>query len=268
MSKIRYFSKSIDDKLIADEKKINHADFINIGNPISVYRDGVEQTISSMYLKITTLVDFLTISLKSLQSDKRFTIAYYGCGNGYNARQILRLVNEINNKLKLRIVYIDVSSELLYEADKRSNFMKLNSNIDFDWELVQIDLSDASSISKFTDHFLGNFNFSFSVKCFHNTFIKINRDIARMISLCNSKDSVFLNQFYGHNFYSSFKQFIKLIIGKRYSNSIYPDRFLANLYLKYNGFDLQYRVTSMSMSEVFKTNHFKRLSIESYYLKK
>ena len=123
MAKIRYFSKSTDDKLIADEKKINNADFINIGNPISVYRDGVEQTLSSMYLKITTLVDFLTISLKSLQSDKRFTIAYYGCGNGSNARQILRLVNEINNKLKLRIVYIDVSSALLYEADKRSNLI-------------------------------------------------------------------------------------------------------------------------------------------------
>ena len=55
MAKIRYFSKITDDKLIADEKKINNADFINIGNPISVYRDGVEQTISSMYLKITTL---------------------------------------------------------------------------------------------------------------------------------------------------------------------------------------------------------------------
>ena len=89
-----------------------------------------------------------------------------------------------------------------------------------------------------------------------------------MISLCSSKDSVFLNQFYGHNLYSSFKQLIKLIIGKRYSNSIYLDRVLANLYPKYNGFDLQYRVTSMSMSEVFKSNHFKRLSIESYYLKK
>ena len=87
-----------------------------------------------------------------------------------------------------------------------------------------------------------------------------------MISLCSSKNSVFLNQFYGRNLYSSFKQLIKLIIGKRYSNSIYLDRVLANLYLKYNGFDLQYRVQSRSISSVFKTNHFKRLSIESYYL--
>ena len=214
MAKIRYFNKILDEKLISTEKEINNSDFINIGNPISIYRDGVEQTLSSMLLKTSTLVDFLSISLKSLQSDGRFTIAYYGCGNGSNARQILRLVNEINNNLKLRIVYIDVSSALLNEADRRSDFMKLNSNIDFDWELVQIDLTDASSISKFTEHFRGNFNFSFSIKCFHNTNIKIKSDIARMISLCSLKNSVFLNQFYGHNLYSSFKQLIKLLIGK------------------------------------------------------
>ena len=40
MAKIRYFSKITDDKLIADEKKFNNADFINIGNQFQFIETG------------------------------------------------------------------------------------------------------------------------------------------------------------------------------------------------------------------------------------
>ena len=108
---------------------------------------------------------------------------------------------------------------------------------------------------------------AFSIKFFHNTPVKITREMARFLSSIMTIGGIFILQCYG-----SQRRMDEVINGLNrvrrhgYSNSVSVDRILARWFLKNAGFRLVYKTTNKaSDSGVF--NHFQHARYDYYFEK-
>jgi len=264
--KIKYYDKQIDELLIQDEEQYNNFDQINIGNPIDIYKNEEERDLFRFLIKSSVALIFLSEYFEQ----KRITLLDYGCGNGQNSRIFAKgLFDSIKgSELLVHTVFLDVSSILLKEAASRSESFK-QQYPNFTYELVQINFNNPESIDSFAKDYNSSVDFAFSIKCFHNTTVKINKDISYMISTTLKRGGVFCQQFYIHDStISLIKNCIKLIIGRKYAHSIPLDIFLADGHLRRHGLEKVYDVRQKNRSKgLIKTNHFYQHALENYYLK-
>lgn len=192
--KIHFYSKEIDEKLKSDEQHINTANNINIGNLISVYERERERDLFRFLIKPSVLAIFLHELIQ--KNNSILTIVDLGCGNGTNSRIIAKgIFDSLGLGIKVNVVYMDVSSDLLKESDKRSiEFQRAYKN--FSWELIQIDFNNKNHLSQFANDYNEIADFVFSIKFLHNVNLKINKDIANFIASITKNNGFFLNQFY------------------------------------------------------------------------
>ncbi|MYM61071.1 methyltransferase domain-containing protein [Vibrio sp. OCN044] len=265
---IKYFSKETSDKILGQGKKFNVVSDVYIGNKIITYRDEKERTLFNFLLKSSVLSKFLNhIMDNNLNS---VTILDLGCGNGSNSRIIAKsIIDNFGEEVRVKIIYVDVSSELLEESEIRTNDLADKLGIGIDYELVQVDFRDDDSLVEFANEYKNAADLVFSIKFFHNTPLKISRKKAEIIStVCKSK-GVFLCQFYlNSGITSKLKSFIKSIFKIPYENSIATDRFLADRNLCKQGFHKEYSVKSHSCGDILNYNHFTKNSIELYWIKR
>ena len=264
--KIKYYDKQIDELLIQDEEQYNKFDQINVGNPIDIYKNEEERDLFRFLIKPSVA----SIFLGRYFDKKRITLLDYGCGNGQNSRILAKGVfDSINDsELSVHTIFLDVSSILLKEAESRSESFK-EQYPNFTYESVQVNFNNPDSIDSFAKDYNSSVDFAFSIKCFHNTTVKINKDISYMIATTLKRGGVFCQQFYiVDSTISLINFFIKLIIGRKYAHSIPLDIFLADWHLRRYGLEKVYDVRQKNRSKgLIKTNHFYQHALEKYYLK-
>lgn len=213
--------------------------------------------------KLSDLSD--KISLK----DTKITIMDLACGNGSNSRAIVSGLHELYPDLKFKIVLVDISSVLLEEALKRySNFLT-KQDIVCEVEAVQLNLTDREETIEFLNDFRGIFDLVFSIKFLHNTNVKIDNHISKVISGLLKRGGVFVTQYYNVlKIIEKLKLTLMFLMKRKYGNSVAIDRFFANRNLRKNGLKLVYfskcKTTDFS---VISMNHFYNNQIENYYLK-
>lgn len=263
---IHFYSKKTDENLKTDEEKYNRVEKINIGNPISVYHDEKERDLFRFLLKPSVLSIFLSRILE--KQNNAITIIDFGCGNGSNSRIIVKGILDSYNETKIKIIFVDVCSDLLREADRRSQEFMQNYKFRFSYELIQLDLTNCQDMFSFARDYENKVDFSFSIKFFHNTSVKIDRDIASVISRVTKIGGIFVNQFccYPHK-EDNIKMAIAYLLGQKYGNSAWIDRYFADKFLKNEGFNKIYDVTQRSLCSFLSFNHFYKYAIERYYYK-
>jgi len=115
---MKFYSKESEEKLANFEEQFNSANEINIGNKISIYRDEKERDLFQFLLKLNIFFVFLMKILEKRSNE--ITIMELGCGNGANSQIIAGGIYSVSEVARVKIIYVDVSSELLKEADKRT----------------------------------------------------------------------------------------------------------------------------------------------------
>ena len=271
---IKYYSKETSNELNDNELKINHgkAKGVNIGNPVEVYRDEKERSIWNFLLKPTNINILLQNNLSELdlnEDGNTITILELACANGSNSRVIIKGLSEIYPRLKFKVVLMDVSDELLKEALVRYEELLDNLNGNIIVEAVQLNLNSKNEAKSFFNEYTEVFDLIFSIKFFHNTNVKIDKNIAYIISKLLKKGGVFSTQFYNEvNLKIKIKKTLAYLIHYKYSNSVYIDRVAADFNLSRHNVKLAYcSYSSNKNSKLIKTNHFHSSQIENYYIK-
>ena len=196
------------------------------------------------------------------------TIVDLGCGNGTNSRIIAKgIFDSLGLGIKVNVVYMDVSSDLLKESDRRSiEFQREYKN--FSWELIQIDFNNKNHLSLLAEDYNKIADFVFSIKFLHNTNLKIDKNIANFIASITKSNGIFLNQFYVIvPVRAKIASYIKFFLNKTYGDSVWIDRFFADKNLRANSFEIIYDVIQKSRNSSLKVNHFYEYAIERYYKK-
>jgi len=263
---MKSYNKEIDDKLKFDESRYNKMTEVNIGNPIKVYAEEKERDLFRFLIKPSVAAIFLGRFLKN----GKITLMDFGCGNGSNSRVLAKGIFEANpdSNLTVHSIFVDVSGTLLEEAKSRSETFQ-KEYPQFSFTLLQIDLRDSASIIALSRDFKHMCDFAFSIKCFHNTPLKIDKKISRMISDVLTPGGVFLQQFYIHNsIRAQLSDTKNLVLGRPYCNAGFLDIILADLFLKSAGLKKVYDVKQKNKSKgLIKTNNFYQYALERYYMK-
>jgi SAM-dependent methyltransferase len=272
---IKYYSKETSNELNNDELKINNGKAgggVHIGNPVEIYRDEKERSVWSFLLKPTNINILLQNNLSELdlnEDGNTITILELACGNASNSRLIVKGLSEMYPRLKFKVILMDVSDELLKEALVRYEKLLDNLNGNIIVEAVQLNFNSKNEVKSFLNDYTEVFDFIFSIKFFHNTNVKIDKNVAHMISKLLKKGGVFSTQFYNEvNLKIKIKKTLAYLINYKYSNSVYVDRVMANFNLSRNNVKLGYCSYSSNKNfKLIKTNHFYSSQIENYYIK-
>lgn len=264
---IKYFNEDTSERILGSKKKFNVTSDVYVGNEIGVYRNEKERTLFNFMIKSSVLSNFISYIIDNNLDN--ITILDLGCGNGSNSRVMSKfIIDNFSDKVKVKIIYVDVSSELLLEAGARTNALVDSLSVDINYELVQVDFRDDQSICRFSEEYENTADFIFSIKFFHNTPLKIDYNKAKMISTICKKKCVFLCQFYlNTGWLRNVKSFIKLILNIPYENSIFTDRYFANKNLREQGFYKEYCVRSTACGDALSYNHFTKSSMELYWVR-
>lgn len=271
---IKYYSKETSNELNDNELKINHgkAGGVHIGNPVEVYRDEKERSVWNFLLKPININILLQNNLSKLdlnEDGNTITILELACANASNSRLIIKGLSEMYPRLKFKVVLMDVSDKLLKEALVRYEKLLDNLNGNIIVEAVQLNFNSKNEVKNFLNDHTDMFDFIFSIKFLHNTNVKIDKNVAYMISKLLKKGGVFSTQFYNElNLKVKIKKTLAYLINYSYSNSVYIDRVAANINLSRHNVKLAYCSYSSNKNfKLIKTNHFHSSQIENYYIK-
>ena len=238
------------------------ADFM--GNPdLDAYKNKAEDHDCSAFFFHPLTIKYVLDATVSSRTPVR--ILELGSGNGANGRTLCRLIDPDKDR-RLHLVHLDFFDQNLFEAEKRNNeFAEARPN--FSFQCIQSDVKSSNTREKLTSLLKEAIDVAFSVKFFHNTPVKITREMAKFLSSIMTIGGVFILQCYG-----SQKRIDEIINGLNrarghgYSNSVSVDRILARWFLKNAGFRLIYKTTNKANdSEAF--NHFQYARYD-YYFKK
>lgn len=193
------------------------------------------------------------------------------CGNASNSRAIIKGLHEMYPNLKFKILLMDISSKLLNEALIRFKiFQDANKTIELEIEAIQLNLHSAKETALFLNDYKESIDFIFSIKFLHNTNVKINKQISFIMASLLKRGGVFATQFYNEvSIKNRLKMTLMYLLGYKYSNSVFIDRYLADYNLKKNNVILSYSsISNNKQSKLLESNHFYNSQIENYYIKK
>jgi hypothetical protein len=238
------------------------ADFM--GNPdLNAYSNKAEDhDYSTFFFHSLTMKSVLdaTVSRKS-----PIKILELGSGNGANGRTFCRLIDPDGDR-PLHLVHLDFFDQNLMEAAKRNKeFSQARSN--FSFQCIQADVKSPNTREKLISFLKETIDVAFSIKFFHNTPVKITREMAKFLSSIMTIGGVFILQCYG-----SQKRIDEIINGLNrarghgYSNSVSTDRILAKWFLKNAGFRLIYTTTNKA-TDHGAFNHFQHARYDYYFEK-
>ena len=171
-----------------------------VGGFISRYaNDGERHLFNNFLIKPSVLAIFLRELVQT--NNKALTIADLGCGNGTNSRVIAKGIFDIFGlDIKVNIIFVDVSSILLEESEKRSLEFKRNYK-NFSWKLVQVDFNNPEYLSQFARDHREAADLVFSIKFLHNTNVKINKHVSKAIASITKKSrSPLLEVYYTYQY--------------------------------------------------------------------
>ena len=153
------------------------ADFM--GNPdLNAYKNKPEDDNYSAFffhpLTIKSVVDTTVASRTPIR------ILELGSGNGANGRTLCRLIDPDGSR-HIHLVHLDFFDQNLLEAVKRdSEFSEDRPN--FSFQCIQSDLKSPNTREKLTSFLKETIDVAFSIKFFHNTPVKITREMARFLA--------------------------------------------------------------------------------------
>ena len=115
--------------------------------------------------------------------------------------------------------------------------------------------------------FDGTIDVAFSIKFFHNTPVKITREMANFLSSIMTIGGVFILQCYGSQRWADeITNGLNRARGHGYSNSVSVDRILAKRFLRNAGFRLVYKTINKAI-DTGEFNHFQRARYDYYFEK-
>ena len=238
------------------------ADFM--GNPdLSAYKNKAEDhDYSTFFFHPLTMKSVLDATASPTTPIK---ILELGSGNGANGRTLCRLIDPDGDR-PLHLVHLDFFDQNLFEASKRDKeFSQLRRN--FSFQCIQADVKSPNTREKLISFMKETIDVAFSIKFFHNTPVKITREMARFLSSIMTIGGIFILQCYG-----SQRRMDEVINGLNrvrrhgYSNSVSVDRILARWFLKNAGFRLIYKTTNKA-SDSGAFNHFEHARYDYYFEK-
>ena len=238
------------------------ADFM--GNPdLDAYKNKAEDDDYSAFffhpLTIKSVVDATVASRTPIR------ILELGSGNGANGRTLCRLIDP-DGDLSLHLVHLDFFDRNLLEASKRDKeFSQLRRN--FSFQCIQADVKSPDTREKLKSFFEETVDIAFSIKFFHNTPVKITREMAQFLSSIITTGGIFILQCYGtHRWVDEIINGLNRVRGHGYPNSVSVDRILAKRFLKNAGFRLVYKTTNKA-SDTGVFNHFQHARYDYYFEK-
>jgi hypothetical protein len=188
-----------------------------------------------------------------------------GSGNGANGRTLCRLIDPDGDS-PLHLVHLDFFDQNLLEASKRDKvFSQRRRN--FSFQCIQADLKSPSTRERLISFFHESIDVAFSIKFFHNTPLKITREMAQFLASTMATGGIFILQCYGSQRpMGELVNGLNRARGHGYSNSVSVDRILARWFLQKAGFRLVYKTTNKAIgSGAF--NHFQRARYDYYFEK-
>jgi hypothetical protein len=238
------------------------ADFM--GNPnLNAYKNKAEDhDCSNFFFQPLTIRSVLDASVPR---ESPINMLELGSGNGANGRTLCRLIDPDGDR-SLHLIHLDFFDQNLLEASKRDkNFSYLRRN--FSFQCIQADVQSPSTRKKLISLFDGTIDVAFSIKFFHNTPVKITKEMANFLSSIMTIGGVFILQCYGSQRWTDeFTNGLNRARGHGYSNSVSVDRILAKRFLKNAGFRLVYKTTNKAI-DTGEFNHFQHARYD-YYFKK
>lgn len=271
---LKFYSKYYDDELEKNEQIINNSRNINVGNSLKVYQYEKERVLFNLLLKPTFINHVLGNKQSSLDLTRgggTITMLELACGNASNSRAIIKGLNEMYPNLKFKILLMDISSKLLNEALNRfQKFQAEHKTIELETEAIQLNFHSVKDAESFVIDYKNSIDFIFSIKFLHNTNVKINKKISFIIASLLKTGGVFVTQFYNEiSVKKRLKMTLMYLLGYKYSNSTFIDRYVANYNLKKNNLILAYSsISKNTQSKLLESNHFYNFQIENYYIKK
>jgi SAM-dependent methyltransferase len=267
MNRIQHFSQEAERKLLQSEA----SQVATAGNKLDSYKNTAERDASTLYLKTSVLNIFLGKAIASWNqqgNNRPFTLLDLGCGNGHNVRAMIRELRQtLSFSAPIKIIFCDIFSELLEEASSRMDAL-VSHDKELSYELVQLDLSNPTELSLFSEKYRNAVDFAFSIKFLHNVPIKINRRIAAKLSAILRPKAFLVVQFYLEtHFLLRLERTLRFMVGSGYGNSVPLDLWVACRNLKAKGLLAVYEVESRSLSKDKGINHFFRHSSERYFQK-
>lgn len=253
-----YIPTSFD--LIDEAKQIHMA-----GNKPSIYAEEKERDIYEFFLKPSNIISYLSFIIGDKQ---KITLLDLGCGNGSNSRIIVKMLREsIYYKGHIHIIYADIFSTLLEEANRRS-IKAYENDTKVSWDCIRVDFSNTEAFARFAEEYKSTVDMSYSIKFLHNTPIKITNDFSNNLYKISSNMSFFVCQYYIEtNTKKKVVNYIKKIFKKSYGNAIGLDVFTTSHKMKNAGFKLMQTNNQKTCKNHPFASHFQRHSIEKFFLK-